>query len=244
MSTSLAQHRDLSSPIELTPVQLLAALHALKDLVVSSEPAVVFTSVVRLCAPALCDSATVVIAMADQLPYSITWPRRDKPAGTERGQLSELARADHLRTGACHRITNDAVFIPIAPAATEGQADYRGVLILRFEALRPGVSHLLLGQLIVDRVLATITAELLDERRAAEAERAGHLETALTTSREIGTAMGIIMARHKLTRDSAFDLLRRLSQHSHRKLRDVALMVADTGAVDLPSGVPLVAPRG
>jgi hypothetical protein len=244
MSSSLAQYHDLSNAVESTPVQLPAVLHALKDLVVSAEPAVTFTSAVRLCAPALCDSATAVIAMADQPPYSITWPRRDKAVGTERGQLTELARADHLRGGACHRITDNAVFVPIAPTVAEGQADYRGVLILRFEASRPDHSHLLLGQLIVDRVLATITAERLTERQAAEAERAGHLETALITSREIGMAMGIIMAQHKLTGDSAFDLLRRISQHSHRKLRDVALTVADTGAVDLPSGVTLVAARG
>ena len=43
------------------------------------------------------------------------------------------------------------------------------------------------------------------------------------------------MMKHKLTRQQAFDLLRVASQHSNRKLRDIAVEVADTGTLDLPS---------
>jgi len=61
--------------------------------------------------------------------------------------------------------------------------------------------------------------------------RADHLERALASSRQIGAAMGILMATRRLTEQQAFDELRTASQHSHRKLRDVAEEVLLTGAL-------------
>jgi hypothetical protein len=60
-------------------------------------------------------------------------------------------------------------------------------------------------------------------------ERADHLRIALGTNRQIGTAMGILMARHRCSADDAFTALRVTSQHLHRKLRDVADEVVYTG---------------
>ena len=71
---------------------------------------------------------------------------------------------------------------------------------------------------------------------AVEHERAEHLEAALRSSREIGMAMGVLMSRGRLSQDEAFDLLRRASQHLHRKLRDVAADVVETG--ELPGRPP------
>ncbi|MFL6164333.1 MAG: GAF and ANTAR domain-containing protein [Jatrophihabitantaceae bacterium] len=62
-----------------------------------------------------------------------------------------------------------------------------------------------------------------------EHERSEHLRTALDTNRQIGTAMGILMARHHCSYDNAFTALRVASQHLHRKLRDVADEVIFTG---------------
>jgi hypothetical protein len=74
--------------------------------------------------------------------------------------------------------------------------------------------------------------------RATAETKASNLERALQTSREIGTAMGILMALHQVTREQAFDLLRIASQRTHRKLRDVAEVVVETGAVpSSPAGV-------
>lgn len=72
--------------------------------------------------------------------------------------------------------------------------------------------------------------------RATALKRADNLERALRTSREIGIALGVLMERHKITRDQAFDLLRITSQHSHRKLAELAGHLADTG--QLPA-IPL-----
>jgi GAF domain-containing protein len=61
-----------------------------------------------------------------------------------------------------------------------------------------------------------------------------HLEQALESRDLIGQAKGILMVRQSMTADEAFDILRRASQRSNRKLRDVA---ADLVAgVDRPEG--------
>ena len=70
---------------------------------------------------------------------------------------------------------------------------------------------------------------------ASRHEHVTHLEQALEHSREIGIAVGILMTRRLLTSDQAFDLLRIASQHTHRKLRDIAADVAQTGTLDLPA---------
>jgi hypothetical protein len=59
-----------------------------------------------------------------------------------------------------------------------------------------------------------------------------NLEAALTSSRQVGTAIGILMARDLVSSDEAFERLRRASQDLNRKLRDIAAEVALTG--DLP----------
>lgn len=65
-------------------------------------------------------------------------------------------------------------------------------------------------------------------------ERAQQLETALQTNREIGTAIGVLMAQHKLTRDQAHELLRVASQDSNRKLAEIAAEVVETGQLSMP----------
>jgi AmiR/NasT family two-component response regulator len=74
-------------------------------------------------------------------------------------------------------------------------------------------------------------AEQLAEARnelAAAMAHAAELQRALVSNRRIGMAMGILMERHRLTEEHAFDRLRDLSQRSNVKLRDVAEQVLCT----------------
>ncbi|MFF3616087.1 GAF and ANTAR domain-containing protein [Streptomyces sp. NPDC002580] len=57
------------------------------------------------------------------------------------------------------------------------------------------------------------------------------MEHALATRHTIGEAMGILMNRHDLTEEQAFDVLRRYSQESNTKLREVAHMVCKRGGI-------------
>ncbi|HEU4999200.1 MAG TPA: ATP-binding protein [Lapillicoccus sp.] len=83
----------------------------------------------------------------------------------------------------------------------------------------------LLARLRTHYELATVHG-----RRLAEAEdRATNLQTAVTTNRQIGVAVGVVMSREKVTSEQAFELLRRLSNRTNRKLREVAEEVALTG---------------
>ena len=74
-------------------------------------------------------------------------------------------------------------------------------------------------------------------RTARLAAKVSHLEHALSTNRDIGAAVGVLMAAHKITKEQAFDLLRIASQHGHRKLYEVALDVIETGALAYPDSV-------
>lgn len=63
---------------------------------------------------------------------------------------------------------------------------------------------------------------------ASSAELNDQLREALKSREIIGEAKGILMERKGCTPDEAFAMLRRLSQHSNRKLREVAQEVVDS----------------
>jgi hypothetical protein len=87
---------------------------------------------------------------------------------------------------------------------------------------------LLTGTLLATHGTAALVADL-------SRHRAEQLSRALQSNREIGVAIGILMQQRKLTRSAAFDLLRIASQHTNRKLHDIAVEVGDTGALPFPS---------
>ncbi|MFD7939343.1 GAF and ANTAR domain-containing protein [Streptomyces sp. NPDC059755] len=57
------------------------------------------------------------------------------------------------------------------------------------------------------------------------------MEHAVATRHVIGEAMGILMGSRHLTEDEAFDVLRRYSQESNIKLREVARLVCEQGSL-------------
>ena len=54
------------------------------------------------------------------------------------------------------------------------------------------------------------------------------MTTAVDARKLIGQAMGILMERFNLDSDHAFQVLKRFSQSSNRKLHDVAAELVDT----------------
>lgn len=64
---------------------------------------------------------------------------------------------------------------------------------------------------------------------ASTRRRNTNLEIALQSNRDIGVAVGVLMALQKVTREQAFDLLVIASQRTHRKVVDLARDVAETG---------------
>ena len=89
-----------------------------------------------------------------------------------------------------------------------------------------------------DVVVASMLAPFagLAVEATLHADDVAHLHTALSSSRQIGTATGILMGHKKITADEAFQELRRASSHLNLKIRDVAAQVELTGELPhLPS---------
>jgi hypothetical protein len=63
----------------------------------------------------------------------------------------------------------------------------------------------------------------------AYAEKLDHLRRAIESRQTIGQACGILIERHKLTAEQAFEMLRDASQRNHVRVRDLAARMIETG---------------
>jgi len=63
----------------------------------------------------------------------------------------------------------------------------------------------------------------------AYADTVANLRRAIESRQVIGQAVGILMERHRLSPKNAFDRLVTASQHSHIKLRELAIRISETG---------------
>ena len=63
----------------------------------------------------------------------------------------------------------------------------------------------------------------------ASAQTEEQLRSAIASRTVLGQAQGILMERYKITPERAFEVLRRVSQDSNVKVRDVARRLVDTG---------------
>lgn len=96
---------------------------------------------------------------------------------------------------------------------------------LNFYAQRPAAFDDL--DVAVGAMFAPFAA--LAAQNGIQARQIENLETALETSRQIGVAIGILMARQLVTYEEAFAQLVDASQYLNRKVRDIAVEVRDTG---------------
>ena len=113
-------------------------------------------------------------------------------------------------------LRKDAVETTHRAGVTEGRADGDRH---RIEALE--------ARAVMDR-------EMLDELRAEgviQRDHAANLEVALQTARLIGAAVGIVMAKCVVTEVIGFEMLKRTSQDTNRRLRVVAEEIVSTGDV-------------
>ena len=104
-------------------------------------------------------------------------------------------------------------------------ADERTLGTLSFYGDRPGAFRD--GAEPVARVVAALSAVALAE--AAQQER---MERALHNRDVIGQAKGVLMHRLGVRADAAFAMLRARSQHTNKKLLDVATRVIETGTLE------------
>jgi len=151
--------------------------------------------------PCLQAAATNDVVLANDLATTAEWPAFARRAVAEAGVRGML----------CYRL-----FL------TE---DNRGAL--NFYAMRPDAFDQ--SSVAIGAIFAAYTSMV--QLAALHSDKSVHLSRAVESNREIGVAMGILMANKHLTQNEAFTQLRGASQDLHRKLREVAADVIYTGAL-------------
>lgn len=91
--------------------------------------------------------------------------------------------------------------------------------------------------------MGDVAGTVAEIRKSLDAcvQEIAHLEKALETRDIIGQAKGIQMARQRIDADAAFDVLRRASQRTNSKLRDVATELVASVSESPPPPAPDIA---
>ena len=132
-------------------------------------------------------------------------------------QLVDDAHGDPRWQGWTSRLAEAGVGSMLSvPLSTESHA----LGALNLYAARPGAFDA--GSVDRALVFATHAATAIGAARLVTG-----LQTAVLSRHLIGVAQGIIMHRYDMTMEASFEVLRRYSSHSNRKLRDVAQLVVD-----------------
>ncbi|MFZ1287644.1 MAG: ANTAR domain-containing protein [Candidatus Phosphoribacter sp.] len=137
---------------------------------------------------------------------------------------ADIAALQHAAEHSAHRTqTADghADESRIRIVALEGRADQANHRADSAE-VRADTDRDRLGALEEQVDVHTLLIAELQAEGLVSTKQAHNLEAALRTARTISTAMGILMAKHNLPDAEAFDMLRKASMDSNRKLRDVA----------------------
>lgn len=213
-----------------------AMLAAVPRLAPSAQPAVVFGNLAELCVPAFSDACAIDITEFGSDAHRVWHPHAP-------GVVRKLLVPAEIHAG---HSTPSLLCIPFESPPHDPGPAYHGVFahIRHAREFRPGMAAI--AALLVDRAVATVTQQRFAEAHSRLVDQAANLQVALLTSRQIGAAIGILMAVHRVTEDAAFGMLRRASQGRHHKLRDVAEDVIHTGWLDpdLNDGAPRTPRRG
>ena len=121
------------------------------------------------------------------------------------------------------RLLREQAGVPFMYLSAYGQAD------IVTQAAEQGALGYLVKPLDIAQILPAVETAL---SRAAEIrklrDKEGQLTTALAGSREVSMAVGLLMERHQLGRDEAFEALRSRARAGRRALPDVAREVLES----------------
>lgn len=194
---------------------------------------------------AVLTSATSVIRSTRDAGLNLFVSGRLVPQATLGAASRELDDLQQ-RTGAgpCIEASRDQVTVEIADMAGDSRwpefaAAATGLGICSMLCVPLSVNDEMLGALSLYGAVpaafdpsAKRLAELYATHAAlalAEARRTDQLRRALATRDVIGQAKGVLMERHRITSDQAFERLKAASHRLNRKLVDVAETLAATG---------------
>jgi hypothetical protein len=215
-------------PVEPKP---LDALDVLTDLAVA-------------CVPAFCDALQFELTADGVSGVSVSFPPAPDGVASANGAAPSNGVAGHVpdadddrADGGNHaeqRSGPGRIVIAVHAELMAGDPPVVGTMTCTWhDHTRPTEADALMARLLADQAAAKLRLKSLDAALQKQLTRAANLEEALATNREIGQAIGILMATDHVTAEQAFEQLRTASQHTHRKLRDIAADVAETGLLTL-----------
>jgi hypothetical protein len=196
-----------------------------------------FTDLAAACVPTFCDGLRFDLTADGASGLSASFPPLPDGAGSAAG--AGAANLDgHRADGAHHaeQVTSPGrIVIAVNTELAAGEPPVVGTITCTWhDGTRPTAADTLVARLLADQAAAKLRLESLGTALQKQLTRAANLEEALATNREIGQAIGILMATDHVTAEQAFEKLRTASQHTHRKLREIAAEVAETGALTRP----------
>lgn len=169
--------------------------------------------------PFTVSSSDDLAAQVDEIQYGADeGPCLDALRSGVAVEVKDLTREDRWSRYRVHALAHGVVSSLSLPLAVDG----RTVAALNLYAKQPAAFDRAARQhaeAFADQCSAALALIL---RQADQAQLHRQLTEAMTARSVIDQAIGILMGQQRCTADTAFDLLRRASQHRNRKLREVA----------------------
>jgi hypothetical protein len=176
---------------------------AMRGLIQSVEPAVVFSSLARSCIPAFSDACTVELSEGVEALFQVTFPVADE------GAL--FVRSDSVTAGGrAFPFSSETVSTSFQAESTRGHPSFAGVVSHSWIEHEPTDDDVTIARLLVDHSVAMVRQERLVESLQQAENRATKLALELITCGVVGQAIGILMTKHKTPRNEAFSFTRRV----------------------------------
>jgi hypothetical protein len=198
-----------------------------------------FTGLAAACVPAFCDGLQFDLTADGASGVRASFPPGPDGAAPTDGSAADVPSVNGNGSDGGHHaeqlISPGRIVIAVHTELAAHEAPVVGTITCTWDDhTRPTEADALMARLLADQAAAKVRLASLGAALQKQLTRAANLEEALATNREIGQAIGILMATDHVTAEQAFEQLRTASQHTHRKLREIAADVAETGALTLP----------
>jgi hypothetical protein len=211
------------------------SLPVLDDLRRSSDPAVVLSSLARLCVPSFSQRCAVEVSQGLDPVFTVSYPLRAPGTMPEAKCPDDQASPGDGPAG-------EAVITSFGMPSACGQPSFAGYLIHTWTLRVPAPGDAMIARLLVDHALGVVRYERLAETAAAEESRSAQLALDAMTAGVIGEATGIIMAALQLSKTEAVSQLKAAGRRSGHTQHDVAGEVVRTGIFTREPARPDAAP--
>jgi len=206
------------------PRSVLDIQDVIRGMVRSAEPAVVLSSLARHSQLAFSDACAIELSEGTDALFQVSFPIPDEAVPTALDVPS---------------LTGKTVTTAFRSASGHGYASFAGVAVHTWIGREPTADDAIIARLLVDYAMGIVQQERLTLSAACAEDRAAKLAVELITSRTEGEATGLLMARHRVTREEAVSMLRRSSGTAGRPPHEVA---ADMVRIrDLPTALRVTA---